>query len=351
MKKIHIKLISAMAVSLTLLFALYFYQVSSVSKSSEPVLFEVSENEVGLNMVIDKLANEKIIRSAPFTKLQAKIHSLSRVYTGKFELDKSWSSKEILLALDDPTFVNEDITVQLKEGYWAKDMASKLEGVNGYKAQDYLDLWNDRTFVKSMIEKYEFLPKEILELKDVNVLLEGYLYPDTYLINPKDTKEEVTEMILNNAAAKYKTVENLINESEMSMMDIYTLASIVEYEASGETDMKKVAGVFMNRLAIDMPLQSSVTICYSLYEFETWEECESAKNNQIDSPYNTYIHKGLPPGPILNPSVAALKATLEYDENDYLFFIADVHNKEDGKVHYQKTYEEHEKVRKRLLGY
>ena len=137
----------------------------------------------------------------------------------------------------------------------------------------------------------------------------------------------------------------------MSEYELMTLASIVEYEASTDEDMRLVAGVFMNRLEAGMKLQSSVTICYALYDFESWEECESASNNQNPSPYNTYVHEGLPPGPILNPSLRAIEATLDYTPSSYLFFIADVHGVVDGKVHYQTTYDEHVQDRLLLLGY
>ena len=98
-----------------------------------------------------------------------------------------------------------------------------------------------------------------------------------------------------------------------------------------------IAGVFFNRLDKDMMLQSSVTVCYALYDdLTSGEDCEV--NPDIDSLYNTYKYKGLPIGPILNPGEDAIQAVLHPTKSDYLYFVADVYG--DGKVHYAKSYEE-----------
>jgi UPF0755 protein len=112
-------------------------------------------------------------------------------------------------------------------------------------------------------------------------------------------------------------------------------------------DMRLIAGVFYNRLRINMPLQASPTVCYSLYEFESWLECE--RRTSIDSPYNTYVYRGLPVGPILNPSEMAITATLNPQPTDYLYFMADVYG--DGTIYFAKTLAEHEaNVNKYLRG-
>lgn len=351
MKKNQTKLLTLIALVLLIVFVIYQRQVSRISKNSEPVLFEVNGDVNGLNQAIHKLEEENLIHSAFFTKIQAKMNGFNKIYAGTYKISESMNSYEILDLFNDPDAANHEVIVQLTEGYWARDMAKKISDATGTSSDDYIKLWNDKDFVAKMIERYDFIPKEVLNQNGAKVLLEGYLYPDTYRINTMHTLEEVTEIILDNGQKKYDRVKDKISKSKLSPHEIFTLASIVEYEASGLEDMKKVAGVFMNRLEIGMPLQSSVTICYTLYDFEDWTDCESAAGNQTDSPYNTYIYKGLPPGPILNPSLKSIEATLDYDKNDYFFFIADVYDVLDGEVHYQKTYEEHELVRMKLLGY
>ena len=129
------------------------------------------------------------------------------------------------------------------------------------------------------------------------------------------------------------------------MQQILTLASIVQFESATKSDMKKIAGVFYNRLDDNMKLQSSVTVCYALYDdFKDAQDCEV--NTDVDSPYNTYEHKGLPIGPILNPGEDAIDAVLHPTKSDYLYFVADING--DGKVYYSKTLEEHEKKMEEL---
>ena len=108
-----------------------------------------------------------------------------------------------------------------------------------------------------------------------------------------------------------------------------------------------IAGVFFNRMAIDMKLQSSVTVCYAIdkEKEDNWMKCEV--NPNFDSPYNTYKYAGLPPGPILNPGKSAIEATLNPTSSKYLYFMADVYG--DGKVYYAETYNEHSANVKKYL--
>ena len=117
--------------------------------------------------------------------------------------------------------------------------------------------------------------------------------------------------------------------------------TFVQFESGTKQDMATIAGVFYNRLNQDMRLESSVTVCYALYDqFDDPQDCET--QTDVDSPYNTYLNNGLPVGPILNPGGDALLAVLEPESSEYLFFAADIHG--DGKVYYSKTYEEHQRI-------
>lgn len=329
--------------------ALYSSKNKAVQKESEIVYFDVVEGD-SLGAVLSRLEDEEIINSAFFAKYKAKSIKKQEVFVGTFALDKSWDTAEILDYLSHPSYGAVETEVFLVEGSWAKDMAKVLSESIAVSEDRLLELWNDEEYIKTLMDKYEVIPQDIFENSEARVLLEGYLYPDTYRFYVRSTEEEVTETLVGNANRKYQEYKNNIPRG-MSEYELMTLASIVEYEASTDEDMRLVAGVFMNRLDEGMKLQSSVTICYALYDFESWEECESASNNQNPSPYNTYVHEGLPPGPILNPSLRAIEATLDYTPSSYLFFIADVHGVVDGKVHYQSTYDEHVQDRLLLLGY
>ena len=134
----------------------------------------------------------------------------------------------------------------------------------------------------------------------------------------------------------------------MSIHDVITLASVVQFEAGKEEDMRMISQVFLNRMDIGMRLESSVTVCYALYEYDSWKDCENYDNQTLDSRYNTYLYSGLPIGPITNPSKLAILSTIQPKDNDYLFFLADVYG--DGTVYYAKTYAEHQANIKANIG-
>lgn len=221
---------------------------------------------------------------------------------------------------------------------WAKDVAALIEKQTGVKAGELLTLWNDDAYLNTLLKKYSFLSKDILNAQ-YKVKLEGYLYPETYSFHKDATAKQITETFLDQFQKTIAPYEADIKKSGMSMQEVITFASIVQYEASTKEDMEMIAGVFQNRLKQGMTLDSSVTVCYALYDDMTsGEDCEV--NTHIDSPYNTYKNAGLPIGPILNPGAMAIQAVLHPKANDYLYFVADIYG--DGKVYYARTLDEQE---------
>lgn len=324
-------------------------QTRPVSKTSELISFEVVQGDSSKDILV-KLRSENLIRSQFFTKVKQVLMGRPKMYVGTYHLNRNWSAGDILSHMNKMTNVDGAHTVKilLKEGFWAKDMAQVISESTTVSKETLLETWNDREYVSQLVSTYEHLPQELLNNDSARILLEGYLYPDTYDFYRETTPEAITEKILDNGLKKYLELKDDMAKAPLNHHEMVTLASIVEYEANKDDDLKLVAGVFLNRLAIDMKLQSSVTVCYSIYDYTDWKECESAANNQIDSPYNTYRHPGLPPGPILNPSNRALKAVLNPTPSKYLFFIADVYG--DGTVYYSETFEQHQKYIDKYLG-
>ena len=175
--------------------------------------------------------------------------------------------------------------------------------------------------------------------------LEGYLYPETYIITDTNaTAEEVTEMILDHTDSMLSQRRESIEASGWTVHQFLSLASVVESESLFDEDRPKIAGVFINRLDAGMPLQSDITVLYALQEKKvdvTYADLE------VDSPYNTYKYTGLPIGPVSAVSSRGMDDTLNYEGSDYLYFFA----KEDGTVIYSKTYEEHEQAVSENLWY
>lgn len=339
-KKLLLALIALLLVCICTAGSFLYYQVSlqSVSSTSEVVSFEVKQGD-SVSTVIEHLDEQDIIKSSFVSKLYARFHSLHNIKAGTFSLDKAWNTREVLEYLNDATNAGEDqVQITFREGIWAKDIAAALETKLGVSAQELLALWNDDTYLTTLIEKYEFLNEDILQ-DEVRVKLEGYLYPETYSFAMDATKEEITETFLDQFAKVYETIKADVSASRKSMQDIITMASMVQYEAKTEDDMYRISGVFQNRMDAGMTLGSSVTICYALYEeYEHAEDCEV--NSDIESPYNTYKYSGLPIGPILNPGKTAILAAIHPRESDDLYFMADIYG--DGTVYYAKTLEEHE---------
>lgn len=341
------RIVTIILVILMILLGVGIYRIweslQPVSEESEPVSFQVNDGET-IGDVTASLAREGIIRNAQTGYYYARFTHLTDVKRGVFQLDKSWSLRKIFTYLNDDKAADQDAAiVTLTEGDWAKDMADKISKATNVKSDDLMALWNNDDYIRTnLMPKYPFLTDDIFN-ENIKCDLEGYLAPDTYTFNKETTAQEVTGKILDQTNTVYQKHADAIQKSGYSTHQIYTLASIVQGESSRTDQMKRIAGVFYNRLKKDMPLQSSVTTCY-IIDFDKgktdWQECEASYNTQKQDPYNTYLNKGLPPGPVQNPGEDAINAVLNPDQNDDLFFMADVCG--NTGIHYAKTEAEHE---------
>lgn len=344
-RKVLISLIAVVSVLLVIACGFMFFQMNLQPVSSETSLvqFQVTSGE-STNSVIARLDDENIIKNSTMAKVYNKFANLE-AKAGDFELDTSWSTQQILKYLDDSSNSGgKGIKVTLREGLWAKDVADLLQTNLGLNANETLALWNDETYLRELIAQYDFLTEDILN-SEYRVKLEGYLFPETYQFTKGSDARTATKVILDHFQTVYDKYKNDIAATGMTTHEIVTLASVVQYEAATREDMFKIAGVFTNRLNASEVLGSSVTICYALYEeHENAWDCET--NSDIDSPYNTYKHQGLPIGPVSNAGEDALNAAIHPEKTDYFYFLADI--KKDGKVYYSKTLAEHEAKIKEL---
>ncbi|MDP3726263.1 MAG: endolytic transglycosylase MltG [bacterium] len=174
--------------------------------------------------------------------------------------------------------------------------------------------------------------------KDVFVRIakkdEGYLFPDTYKFFPNDGELEVYKTLRQAFDKKIKLVENDITQSGKGLKDIIIMASLLEKEARTMETRRTIAGILWKRLKIGMPLQVDAVFEYIIgkntYTLTT-------EDLQIDSPYNTYKYKGLPPGPIASPGLGSIEAALSPIESPYFFYLSD----REGNVYYSRTHDEH----------
>ena len=193
---------------------------------------------------------------------------------------------------------------------------------------------------KEFLKKAEkFRPYDYIEKHDDTFYAcEGFLFPDTYVLKSDyDVDSILKEMASDFDQRLTPKLRARAKQMNLSIYELVTLASLVEKEAKFEEDRPKVAQVFLKRLKIGMPLQSDTTFQYLR---DDPKEDLSLADTKVDSPYNTYQHKGLPPGPIASPGMAAIEAVLYPADTDYLYFVAD----RDGHNHYSTNYADHEAI-------
>lgn len=245
----------------------------------------------------------------------------------------------------------EEIQITTIEGWDNAETAEYLEKLELVRAEDFI----------AAQKKFDVSEYPILKSIPEGFGLEGFLFPDTYrLLKPKAAFEAGQEKIiigkmLDNFSLKFtQEMQGQADKLKMSVYEIITLASIVESETGrnvvGTTERQAlarereiVAGIFYNRLKVGMALQSDATVNYI-----TKKNTPSASlaDTEINSPYNTYKYPGLPPGPISNPSLSSIMATLYPKASDYFYFL---HKQPSGEAVYSKTFEEHVQNKQRYL--
>jgi len=227
---------------------------------------------------------------------------------------------------------SEDIRVTIPEGLTVAETAAILEEKGLVDAKDFID------YTQNADLDYDYLPKA----GTVN-RLEGFLFPDTYMIDPDWGKEKIVNLLLGQFD-KVWTDEwsQKAKEMKMSTLEVVTMASIIEREAKVASDRPIISGVFYNRLKKGMRLQSCATVQYALGK--TKEKLLN-KDLETPSPYNTYLHEGLPPGPIASPGKSSLEAALYPTDTDYFYFLA----KPDGSHYFSKTLAEHNAAKRKYI--
>lgn len=263
--------------------------------------------------IVELLEKSEIIRKNNYTfRILIKLSKLEdKLKFGEYNLSPSMNMLQILDKLVRGEVILYKITIP--EGYTSTQIAELL----------------DR---KEIAEKETFLKL----LEDREKSLEGYLFPDTYEVPKQYGAENMVKVMLSNFN-QIAIENNFADKAEkigFSMEEIIILASIIEKESKFSEERRQVSSVFHNRLKKDMKLQSCATIQYILGEpKEKLDEFDL----KIDSPYNTYLYKGLPSGPISNPGLDSIMAALEPADEDYLYFVLG----ENGRHIFSKTYEEH----------
>jgi UPF0755 protein len=297
-------------------FATYFFNLKlQPMEKGSPQLVRYDAKQP-LSNILHDLQERKIIRSAAALGLYARVKKkVIVVEAGTYSLSPGMTADDILGALTDPVSVK----VTVPEYYWITRTAELMEKLNVAKADEYTDLAHKpQEFAKSVTFP---LPKDSLE---------GYLFPDTYKVQPLVGAKPAIQQQLQ---AFEKRVWKGLHQPK-NLRRAIIIASIVEREAKLDRERPIIAGIIENRLAKNMPLEVDATI---LYAQQNWHEPTRADIRNTISPYNTYKNKGLPPGPICSPGLKSIIAALHPVKSDYLYYVA----MPDGHSLFAKTLDEH----------
>jgi UPF0755 protein len=294
----------------------YIFQAKLQPTESGPAQLIRFQAKLPLSSVLHDLQERGIIRSAAATGFFARVRKKeSVVEAGTYSIAPGMNVDEVLKALTTPVTVK----VTVPEYYWITRTAELMEKENIAKADD---------FVKAAQEPKEFAKQVTFPLPEKS--LEGYLYPDTYKIQPLvGAKAAIVQQLENFDKRVWKGLDQPKN-----LHRAIIIASMVEREAKLDEDRPLIASVIENRLAKNMPLEVDATI---LYAQQRWHVPTRADLKHTISPYNTYLNKGLPPGPICSPGLKSIKAALNPAKTGYLYYVA----MPDGRSLFAKTLQEH----------
>lgn len=268
----------------------------------------MSINEIG-----SALHTSGFIRSSLLFRIYIRgYHTDAIMQSGTYMFHEPMSMRDVVRTLTDGSAHIPLKSVTFPEGFTAYDM---------------------RTYIKDAIPD--------IPLEDA-IAREGYLFPETYFIAPHESFGELIARMENEYEHKIAPLRPRIQSSGLTEQEVITLASIIEREANDEESMHMVAGILLNRLAEDMPLQVDAVFEYLLGKTSAELTIDDLA---MDSPYNTYTNLGLPPTPIANPGLMAIEAVLNPTPSEYYYYLTG----NDGNFYYAKTFEEHKRNKARYL--
>jgi len=295
------------------------WALSPALTSAPPVIFDVRPG-ASLGQVARDLEARGLIRSAVAFRWLARYRELDgALQVGEYALSAAQAPREILMQIVEGRVVVYEVVIP--EGLTAAQIALRLEAAGLSNAAEFSAFASD--------------PASPGSLGVEGATLEGYLFPETYRLPRGLAVREVAKVLVDQFLRVWREVEPQARSQKLSMLEVVTLASIVEKETASPEERPLIAAVFRNRLKRGMRLETDPTVIYGIPDFDgnlRRRDLENAEN-----PYNTYQIPGLPPGPIASPGADALRAVVDPAESDYLFFVS----RNDGTHVFSKTFLEH----------
>jgi len=310
MKKLKILLLLIIFISVS--FYLFYREgslpVNKLSKETKTFIIKSGEP---LDTITNNLASDGLIRNKIVFYLVVKKLGLERkIQAGEFKISENMNAEQVAINL---THGSIDTSITLIEGMRKEEMAQ-------------------------IISKTLDIP----EIEIMSKAKEGYIFPDTYQV-PKNASSDVVLTIIKNNQKFVKAFQNIKKQTKLTEKQALILASLVEREARQPSTREKIAGIILKRYLANWPLDLDASLQYILgyqaNEKSWWKKSITDEDKNIDSPFNTYKNKGLPPEPVCSPSLSSLEAVINADPSTpYWFYLTD----NNGVMHYAVTLEEHE---------
>ncbi|HEY6951080.1 MAG TPA: endolytic transglycosylase MltG [Bacteroidota bacterium] len=322
--QIRLWILPPLGAFLAVLFVLYYIFWMPISLPEPEGKVVIIPRGVSFKSVTDTLEENGIIRSRLAFEIAGRVLGYTKtIKVGKYLFHSGLSNTDILSDINEGK--SREITaVTIPEGWRMEMIAKRFAKDLGVDGNKILALCRDSAFAASRGIRAPSL--------------EGYLMPDTYKFYWQTDEVEIVDRMLNGFRNFFvDSLKARLRDSRMTLNEVVTLASIVEGESGIDAELPTIAGVYLNRLRKNMKLEADPTIQYLL---PAGPRRLRYADLRMDSPYNTYLYRGLPPGPVNNPGRLAILSVLYPEKNQYLYFVATGV----GGHHFSRTYSEHEKA-------
>lgn len=313
------------AISFFLLIGWMMWMSYEINQLNNPETIIKIPPGVSNSKIAEILSHQGVIDSPLYFKWASRNKALQ---SGTYKIPANAKVNQIVYILSKGITYKETVTFTIPEGFNTFQIAKTLEEKGLVKASAFLEASKNGRFLLAGIEK---LPVR-------QTRLEGYLFPDTYIVDKNSSAEEIIQMMLN----RFEAIRKQIG-LDKNVRKQLIIASLIEKEALLDKERPRIAGVILNRLTKKMMLQIDATVLYAQGKHK---ERVTYADLKVNSPYNTYLHIGLPPGPIASPGKASLEAAMHPEKNSYYFYVAT----KNGSHLFSRTYAEHQKNVKKAQG-
>ncbi len=314
--------------------------------STQEITFLVKKGQ-GAKEISAHLKEQGLIRWSSLFRFYVLAKDIGgNLKAGEYSLSRAMNIPEIVNKFVSGEVIKKEITII--EGWNLRDIGWYFENKGMFQAEELFELVGfpliDYSQVSDLPQPEDFSKEyDFLKDKPKNVSLEGYLFPDTYEVSPEDGIEEIIEKMLANFEKKLTSeLREEIASQGKSIFEIVIMASLIEKEVRTFEDKKIVSGIFWKRLKIGKPLESCATIAYIL-GINKWRY--SFDDTRILSPYNTYLNRGLPLGPICNPGLESILVAIYPKDSQYLYYLSTP----EGKTIFSETLKKHNIAKAKYL--